>query len=180
MSTGREELGRAQLERLYARLEKPMYNVVYRWLWNAEDARDVVQEAFVRLWKARARVELETVEPYLYRIAVNLAAKRRRSRKLWRWVSFDASDEHRSGAPSAHDSIESRQRQAAVRAAIDALPESQRRVVLLCEFTDMTYQQVADALGIAMGTVGSRRNAALARMRATLSEEDADERRLEA
>jgi RNA polymerase sigma-70 factor (ECF subfamily) len=179
--TGRQQLDRAQLEQLYARLETPMYNVVYRWLWNADDARDVVQEAFVKLWRVRARVELDTVEPYLYRIAVNLASKRRRSRKLWRWVSLDKAGARASDTPSARDSIDDEQRRAAVRAAVDALPEPQRRVVMLCEFSDMSYQQVADTLGIAIGTVGSRRNAALAKMRQTLTDEEhADAQRLEA
>jgi len=184
MDTESSELGRAQLEQLYVRLEKPMYNVVYRWLWNADDSRDVVQEAFVRLWRARARVDLDTVEPYLYRIAVNLASKRRRSRKLWRWVSLDKAATQSSREPGAMQSLEAEARRAAVRAAVEALPEAQRRVVMLCEFSDMSYARVAKTLGIAAGTVGSRRNAALAKMRKTLEpmmgDDDDVERRLEA
>jgi hypothetical protein len=43
-----------EIEELYRALEKPMYNVVYRWLWDPEEARDVVQETFLRLWRAWA------------------------------------------------------------------------------------------------------------------------------
>jgi len=57
------------LERLYARLEKPLCNVVFRWVWNMDDAQD----AFVRLWRMRARVDLATVELLIYKIALNLA-----------------------------------------------------------------------------------------------------------
>src|SRR4051794_886636 len=72
-------LDKPTLEALYMKLEKPMFNVVYRWTWNASDAQDVVQEAFLNIWKARDRVDLATVEPLLYRAALNLASNRRRS-----------------------------------------------------------------------------------------------------
>src|SRR4051812_20967438 len=83
------KLDHASLEALFVRLEKPVFNVVYRWLWNAEDARDVTQEAFMKLWGARARVDLATVEPLLFRAALNLAATRLRSRKLWRFLTLE-------------------------------------------------------------------------------------------
>ena len=75
-------LDRRRLEDLYIRLEKPVYNVVYRWVWNREEAQDLVQEAFVRLWRMQDRVRLETVEPLVFRIALNLAANRRRAKKI--------------------------------------------------------------------------------------------------
>ena len=49
------------LERLYARLEKPLCNVVFRWVWNMDDAQDVVQDAFVRLWRMRDRIDPATL-----------------------------------------------------------------------------------------------------------------------
>ena len=89
----------ADLERLYARLEKPLCNVVFRWVWNLDEAQDIVQDAFVRLWRMRERVDLDTVEPLIYTIALNLAASRRRSSKIWRWVSLDLFRD----PPSAND-----------------------------------------------------------------------------
>lgn len=85
MASMREE----DLEQLYARLETPVCNVVFRWVWSMDEAQDVVQDAFVRLWRMRARVDMDTVEPLIYKIALNLAASRRRSQKIWRWVSLD-------------------------------------------------------------------------------------------
>src|SRR3954471_10618122 len=82
-------LTRAALESLYTRLERRVWNVVYRWLWNRDDAADVVQEAFVKLWAMRERVQMETVEALVYRIAVNLAANRRRQRKVWGFVTLE-------------------------------------------------------------------------------------------
>ena len=77
------------LEQLYARLERPLCNLVFRWVWSMDDAQDIVQDAFLRLWRMRERVNMNTVDPLIYKIALNLAASRRRSRKRWRWVTLD-------------------------------------------------------------------------------------------
>lgn len=167
--TASGQLTRAALEDLYTRLEKPMYNVVFRWLWDAEEARDVVQEAFCRLWRARDRVELATVEPFVYKVALNLASNRRRGRRLWQWVSWDRAPAQASDLRDADESLVLRERRAAVRRAVDKLPERHKRVVMLCEFSSMSYERVAETLGIPPGTVASRRHAALEKLRRSLA-----------
>ena len=157
------------LERLYARLEKPLCNVVFRWVWNMDDAQDVVQDAFVRLWRMRARVDLATVEPLIYKIALNLAASRRRSRKIWRWVSLDFLRDPASAHRPADESLAAQDEYARLRAAVEALPEDLRRVIVLCEFSELRYDQVAALLDIPPGTVGSRRHRALRRLKQELS-----------
>jgi RNA polymerase sigma-70 factor (ECF subfamily) len=154
-------LDQDHLEELYVRLEKPIYNVVYRWVWDREEARDIMQEAFVRLWRMQNRVRLETVEPLLYRIAMNLAAKSRRSRKIRRWITLDSTSERASDSLDSAELLETNERNLTVRRAVDALPERLRRIVLLCEFSEMTYEQIGHLLGIPAGTVGSRRSTAL-------------------
>lgn len=157
----------ARLEALYLELEKPVYNVVYRWLWSPEDAHEVVQDAFAKLWQMRDRVDWETAVPLVYRIAINLASNRRRWKKLRQWVGLDqvAEPEAEQG-----DDPEARERHRAIRRAVDALPDKLRRVVLLCDVADMTYAEVGRALGIPAGTVGSRRNRALALLQQELGE----------
>jgi RNA polymerase sigma-70 factor (ECF subfamily) len=157
------------LEALYARLERPIYNVVYRWVWDREEARDLVQEAFFRLWNMRHRVHMETVEPLIYRIAVNLAANRRRAKKIRRWIALEAAGEVASENHDEGTQLEIREREQAVRRAVDKLPERLRRIVLLCEFSGLTYEQIGNSLGIPSGTVGSRRNAALKLLHEQLS-----------
>lgn len=155
----------AALERLYVKLERPLYNVVYRWVWNEEDAQDIVQEAFVRVWKVRDRVKMETVQPLVYRIALNLASKRRRSMKLWKWLSLDKLLGRSSGESSPERQLQDKLQQTKLREAVDSLPDHLKQTVLLCEFSEMTYEQVAEALSIPSGTVGSRRNKAIKLLR---------------
>ena len=158
---------RADLEQLYVRMERRVYNVVFRWVWSAEEAHDIVQEAFVRLWAMRARVRPETVEPLVWRIALNLARNRRRWLRL---RSFFGLGEEAHPAPSADAVLSDTERALRVRAAVDALPEAQRSVILLTWFSELSYKEVAELLKIPEGTVGSRRNHALAALRASLGE----------
>ena len=166
-------MDKVELEQLYARLEKPLYNVVYRWVWRAEEAQEVVQEAFVRLWRMRDRVVGEQVEPLIYRIAINLAASRRRSQRVWRWVSLEALRQTTTANRSAEQELLDEQRHGRVRQAVESLPEELRRVVVLTECTGMTYDEVGRILKIPVGTVGSRRNRALQRLREMLADEGA-------
>ncbi|UCF68207.1 MAG: RNA polymerase sigma factor [Acidobacteriota bacterium] len=165
------------LEALYVRLEKPIYNVVYRRLWNSEEAHDVVQEAFLKLWSMRRRIVPETVEPLAYRIALNVARSRLRRRRVLRFLPIEAAAPESLRDP--HDlerhamAAEDRAR---LREAIDTLPADARDVLLLSVFGKLTYAAIARALAIPEGTVGSRRHRALRLLREKL-EEDRIERR---
>jgi len=152
---------------LYRVLEKPLYNVVYRWLWDRMESQDVVQEAFLRCWRARGRIRPEGFNAFVYRTALNLASNRRRRKKLWRFVSLDAWSEEPA---SQHDGapILSRRTQR----AIDELPERLKRVLLLCELAGMSYGEIAAVTGVREGTVGSRRSRALALLRKRLQPQE--------
>jgi RNA polymerase sigma-70 factor (ECF subfamily) len=157
------------VEGLYRELERPLYNVVYRWLWDAQESRDVVQEAFVRLWRMRARVDEGTVRPLIYRIALNLAANRRRWRRLWRFATLDAAGERAAPGRATDEALAGAEQEARVRRAVDALPERLRRVIALGELAGMSYAEMSRVLGVPPGTVASRRNAAIAQLRQALA-----------
>ena len=158
------------LEQLYVRLEKPLCNVVFRWVWRMDDAQDIVQEAFIRLWRMRDRVDMDTVEPLIYKIAINLAASRRRSKRIWHWVSLGALADVPSATRPADESLSEAEEHERLRTAVDALPEDLRRVVMLCEFSGLSYDDVAKVLAVPPGTVGSRRHRALRRLKQALSD----------
>jgi RNA polymerase sigma-70 factor (ECF subfamily) len=146
---------------LYGELEKPLYNVVYRMLWDAGESQDIVQEAFLRCWRKRSGIRPEGMKAVLYRAALNLALNRRRRLRLWRFVGVETVDE--TPADGTDEAIPQR-----LREAVDALPAPYRTVLLLTEIAGMNYGEVAGTLGISEGTVGSRRTRALARLRRTL------------
>ncbi len=160
----RPSLDQPALEALYRRLEKPLFNAVYRWLWDSAEARDVVQEAFVKLWDMAARVDLATVEPLVWRLALNAAAHRRRRRRLWQWLTLEAVTDRGGAGKGADEALADRQREAALRRAVDELPEKLKSVILMCEFSGMGYAEIARALQVPEGTVASRRNAALRKL----------------
>ena len=157
------------LEQLYIRLEKLLCNLVFRWVWRMDDAQDVVQDAFVRLWRMRDRVDMDTAEPLIYKIALNLAASRRRSKKIWRWVTINALRDAKSADRPADETLAVHEERARLRAAVEALPEDLRQVVMLCEYSDFSYEQIGEILSIPTGTVGSRRHRALLRLKEELS-----------
>lgn len=166
MESSRDEprLDEATLEKIYVKLEKRLFNVVYRSVWNDNDALEIVQDAFLRVWRARDRVDVATVEPLLYKTALNLASNKRRSSRVWRFLGLESAAENPSDAAASDEALETERRRARVKKAIDALPERLREVVLLAEYAELSYDEIGKTLGIPAGTVGSRRNAALARL----------------
>ncbi|MEQ1508560.1 MAG: sigma-70 family RNA polymerase sigma factor [Myxococcota bacterium] len=160
---------RAALESLYVRLEKPLYNVVYRWVWDPTVAEDIVHDTFVRLWSARRQVVTATVEPLVYRIALNLVRNRRRWHRLRTFLGLDGL---RAGAPPADEALADHHRADRVRAAIDALPDKLRTVMVLTAYSGLSYAEIAALTGTPEGTVGSRRNRAIALLRAAVGGED--------
>jgi RNA polymerase sigma-70 factor (ECF subfamily) len=146
----------------YKAFEKPLYNTVFRWLWNAADSEDVVQEAFLRCWRARDRVRADGFKALIFKTALRLASNHRRRKKLWTMVGFSESIE----AELSVDAAEPVSRP--VRDAYDALAEPLKRVLVLSEIVGMSYDEIAQVLGVKAGTVGSRRHRALEKLRSEL------------
>jgi RNA polymerase sigma-70 factor (ECF subfamily) len=147
---------------VYRRLEKPLYNVVYRVIWNPAEAQDVVQETFLRCWRRKNDIRADGFKALLFRTALNLASNRRRRARLWRVVGVEVLDDVADESASVEGFSKP------MREALDGLPAALRDVLLLTELAGMTYPEIAAALGIAEGTVGSRRTRALALLRERL------------
>jgi len=109
-------------------------------------ADDVVSETFIRLWYARARVDLTTVKSYLLTIARNLILHE--SRYLRRLAVFDETTA--DGGPGPEDRLRSRRELQWVLAALQKLPEVDRAAVLMRAEEGMSYEQIAAALGISL------------------------------
>ena len=90
---------KAQWIDVYRRLEKPLYNVVYRVIWDSAESQDVVQEAFLRCWRRKEDIRADGFKALLYRTALNLASNRRRRVRLWRRSASRRSSRSPTRAP---------------------------------------------------------------------------------
>ena len=143
-------------EALYRAEEKRLFNIAFRWTWNAADAAELVHEAFARIWDRRLLVDPERASAYAARTVVNLCHKRARRRRRWQRVR-EALHLH---PPRTREPAE-RHDDTVVRRAVEALSDNLRDVLLLTEFSGLKQREVAEILGIAPGTVASRRSRAL-------------------
>ncbi len=154
---------------MFAEHERALFNVAYRYVWNAEDARDVVQDAFVRLWRKRERVDWARAAGLAYTTVLGLAANRRRGQRvrtaITGWFGGEDRPDPVRGADARLDELVL---DAAVRRAIDELPERLRSVLVMCVFSDLDHVAIGAILGIPAGTVGSRRHEAIARIRTAM------------
>ena len=134
---------------------------VFRLAWmlsgDRHEAEDLTSEAFVRALAGAGRIEQTTVRSYLYAIVRNLAASRRRRPALVELVT----DVEKIAAaaepePGPEQRAELRQRLAHASAALEALREGDRRVLLLCCVHGLSSLEIADALGLEPGTVRVR------------------------
>lgn len=144
-------------EALVHRHTRAVLNLVYRYLGDASRAEDVAQDVFVKVYRARMKYEPKAkFTTWLYRIAVNHCLNEIRARKAQPAVAAPINDllEH----PSAEDP-DARLRQGelreAVKAAIDSLPDNQRMAVLLSRYEEMSYDQIAETMGLSLEAVKS-------------------------
>ncbi|MFQ5876503.1 MAG: RNA polymerase sigma factor [Acidobacteriota bacterium] len=133
---------------LVARHRRDLYGLAYRLTGCHEDADDLSQEAFMRahrgLRKFRGEAQFRT---WMTRIVVNLALNLRRVRRL-RAVPLDEAVGLRGASPEGPDSVLRRQ----VREMIGTLPPRQRQVLNLKVYEEMSFVEIAEAAGMAVGT----------------------------
>jgi RNA polymerase sigma-70 factor, ECF subfamily len=161
----------AEWEALYRRLEKPLYNLAYRYVWSTAEAQDILHDAFMQIWARRGRIIPGTADRYAWITVLNLSRKRRRWRRSKQFLRDDGplASLPATAAPEA-DALDSQQ-QTLLHVAIERLPEKLRSVLLLVEFSGLSYESVAQLLSIPSGTVASRRNLALRQLRCALKGE---------
>lgn len=131
-------------------------NVIYRMCGDAQIAEDAAQEAFVQAWLHLASYRPQTsLRNWLYRIAFNAATDILRKEK--RIVPNNIEDMAlRDSQPNPETLLFQTERTASVQKAILSLPDASRTVLVLREYEEMSYHEIADTLDIPVGTVMSR------------------------
>jgi RNA polymerase sigma-70 factor (ECF subfamily) len=145
---------------LLQRYRSPLVNFLYRMVRNREQAEDLAQEVFIRVYRARADyVPSAKFTTWLFRIATNLALNSLRDTRHQRMeISLDApvtadaedGDERTLDVADKHPDIEQHlveeTRKAMIKHAIDKLPEKQRAAVLLHKYQELDYGEIAKIL----------------------------------
>jgi RNA polymerase sigma-70 factor (ECF subfamily) len=158
----------AEWEALYKRLERPLYNLAFRYVWNSEEAQDILHDAFMEIWARRDRLIASTADRYAWITVLNLSRKRRRWSRTKQFLRGDDSLALLPATTALEADASRLQEQAFLHAAIERLSEKLRSVLLLAEFSEMSYESIAELLSIPAGTVASRRNLALIQLRSDL------------
>jgi RNA polymerase sigma-70 factor (ECF subfamily) len=152
---------------LVRRHREGVVNVVYRICGDTNLAEDAAQEAFIRAWQHLPNYRPRSpFRNWVYRIATNAALDAlRREREV---VDIDALP-LASPDEGPEDAAAGEERRECVRQAVLALPPASRTVLVLREYEGLSYREIADALGIPIGTVMSRLNYARNRLRESLA-----------
>lgn len=163
---------------LVRRYEGELYGYLRRYLGDGELADDVFQNTFLQVFtKIRQYEQGRPVRPWLYTIATNQAIDALRRASRHQALSLDQEREELRGAdmpqlmgflesrgPSPLDHVQGEERRQLVRAGVERLPAFLRQVVVLAYYQGLPYKEIADIMGIPVGTVKSRLHAALVRL----------------
>lgn len=146
----------AALNDLMDRHAEKLFHYLVHALQNEEDAQDLAQETFVRVYQNRKAFDpRKKFSIWLYAIASNLVRSRFRWRKRHPQVSLDATNEATKGdfgellpdpAPTASETVQTNERAETVRRAISALPEQLRIPIILSEYEEKSHAEIGEIL----------------------------------
>jgi RNA polymerase sigma-70 factor (ECF subfamily) len=163
---------------LVKRYEGELYGYLRRYLGDSNLADDVFQNTFLQVYTKIGQYEPgRPVRPWLYTIATNQAIDALRRQGRHQAVSLDQERDEASAAdlpqllgllesrgPGPLDQLQGEERRQLVRASVERLPEFLKQVVVLAYYQGLKYRDIADILGIPVGTVKSRLHSALVKL----------------
>jgi RNA polymerase sigma-70 factor (ECF subfamily) len=164
---------------LVRRYQDRLYHTAYRLVGNAEDAQDVVQEAFLSAYQSLGSFKGDSLFfTWLYRIAVNTAISLKRKRRVV--ISINSGPEQASVVEPSDPSelsrpghaLEKSEEERRIQQALSRLSPEHRAVLVLKEMEGQKYETMAEVLGVPIGTVRSRLHRARLELREILSKEE--------
>lgn len=165
MATGTTADGRASaFENLLRANEKKVLRTAWRLLGSLEDAKDASQEVFLKLHKHFERLDLSSVDAWIYRTTVNVCMDQHRRRRPEGDLEFDPP------APATQlGALETDERERRLARAIRRLPEKERAALVLREIEELETSRVAEILGVTDATVRSQVASAKTKLKEWLS-----------
>jgi RNA polymerase sigma-70 factor (ECF subfamily) len=152
-------------EILLDRHQNSILNLIYRFIGDRTQAKDLAQEVFIRVWQAAKTYKPEAkFTTWLYRITANLCLnelKSSRRRKLFQFLQFGEDQENTieevlvDASPSPEDLLLSREQSRRISDALQSLPANQRMALVLKRYDDLSYQEIAKVIGCSVSAVES-------------------------
>lgn len=174
VETPPEEWKRPSWEEVVTNHSAKVFRLAFRLTGNRHDAEDLTQEVFVRAFKSLDKFKPGTLDGWLHRITTNLFLDqvRRKARIRFDGLPEDADQRIPGNETSPERSFEFNNLDSDIQAALDKLPIEFRTAVILCDIEGFSYDEVATALGIKLGTVRSRIHRGRALLRTALADRD--------
>ena len=145
-------------EEVATRYGPTVYRFAYRLTGDDEEARDLAQDVFVRVYRNLDKYEPGTFKGWLYRVTKNLFLDRVRRRKRYRMESLPDEEWRQpvDASPGPADRVEQGLLRGDIEAALVTLPPTFRTAVVLCDVQGLSYDEISEATGWPLGTVRSR------------------------
>lgn len=164
-------------EEIVRRYKDQLINFAYRYLNDFDDAEDVVQETFMRVFrKKKAYKNVAKFSTWIYTITGNLAKtelRRRRRRKILSLSNLGYEDkdfELKDIKKGPEESVDELIQDGVIQQAINSLPEKFREVIIFRDIQELSYEEISTILKIPLGTVKSRVNRGRLKLREKLTE----------
>lgn len=158
------------LEEAFVQLQDSLLGTLYYLVGNKEDAQDALQETFVKAWRHRYELpKIRNLKAWIFRIALNTGRDMRST--AWSVRRRQLAEEHamlEAKVESPDEALSRKEQVEQIRDAIVTLRPEEQEVFLLRQNGDMTYEEIADAMGLPSGTVKTRMRLALAKLRKSL------------
>jgi RNA polymerase sigma-70 factor (ECF subfamily) len=163
-------------EILVNRHQTSVLNLVYRFIGDRTQAKDLAQEVFIRVWQAAKTYRPEAkFTTWIYRIATNVCFNELKSARRKKWFQFlrfgnqheeSIEDTYIDGSPSPEDLLLAKERNRQISDALQSLPDNQRMALILRRYDDLSYEESARILNCSVSAVESL----LVRAKRTLQE----------
>jgi RNA polymerase sigma-70 factor (ECF subfamily) len=164
--------GASLLEEAFAEHQAELLGTLFYLVGNLEDARDALQEAFIKCWRHQAEVGgIDNLKAWIFRVALNTGRDIRET--AWR-RKRQGLPEDETALASRHEGpaeiVEHDERLSRLRDAMKQLRPEEQEVFLLRQNGELTYEEIAETLDVPTGTVKTRMRLALSRLREVLAE----------
>lgn len=143
-----------EFHRVFDEWYKPVRNFIYYRCGDMELAEDLAQDSFIKLWENRDRVEKSTLKAYLYKIAQNHTINYQKRRQLF--FKFQRRGVNDKDFDTPEKLAEMQEYENKLQSVIAELPDGGREVFLMNRLEDLTYQEIADRLGLSVKAIEKR------------------------